>query len=245
MLKTLEEPAAFVHLILLTDRLGEVLPTIRSRCQVVRFEPPSERDVAAGIEELGVGADTAVACARLALGDADRAMELAGEDGRDLRAQAQSFARDAIAGKMARSKPWSELLAAVRTRGDAVRVQIEARAAEELELASRKERKRIEGEWSERGRRSRRRVETRSLDLALQLVALWYTDLLCLAWDARELVRNRDRLEELGADEGIEPTRLRTAVELVEDTRQRFQLNVSEELACESLGYRLEQVLAR
>ncbi len=244
MLKTLEEPAAFVHLILLTDRLGEVLPTIRSRCQVVRFEPPTERDVAAGIEALGVGAESAVACARLALGDADCALELAGEDGRALRSQAQRFARDAIAGDMARSKPWSELLAAVRTRGDAVRVQMEARAAEELELTSRKERKRIEGEWSERGRRSRRRVETRTLDLALQLVALWYIDLLCLAWDARELVRNRDRLEELSADAGIEPARLRAAVELVEDTRQRFQLNVSEELACEALGYRLEQVLA-
>ena len=244
MLKTLEEPAAFVHLILLTDRLGEVLPTIRSRCQVVRFEPPTERDVAAEIEALGVGADTAIACARLALGDADCAWELAGEDGRALRSQAQRFARDAIAGEMARSKPWSELLAAVRMRGDAVRVQMEARAAEELELTSRKERKRIEGEWSERGRRSRRRTETRTLDLALQLVTLWYADLLCLAWDARELVRNPDRLEELNADEGIEPGRLRAAMELVEDTRQRFQLNVSEELACEALGYRLEQVLA-
>ncbi|MFZ1994274.1 MAG: AAA family ATPase, partial [Solirubrobacteraceae bacterium] len=62
MLKTLEEPAAFVHLILLTDRLGEILPTIRSRCQTVRFEAPSEQEVAAGIQELGVTADTALAC---------------------------------------------------------------------------------------------------------------------------------------------------------------------------------------
>jgi DNA polymerase-3 subunit delta' len=243
MLKTLEEPAAFVHLILLTDRLSEVLPTIRSRCQVVRFEPPTEREVSAEIQARGVGAQTAVACVRLALGDADCALELASEDGRTLRAHAQRFARRAIAGDMARSKPWSELLATVRTLGDAVRVQIEARAAEELELASRKERKRIEGEWSERGRRSRRRVETQTLDRALQLVSLWYTDLLCLTWDAPELVRNTDRLEELKADQGIEPRRLRGAVELVEDTRQRFALNVSEELACEALGYRLEQVL--
>src|SRR5579859_101200 len=40
MLKTLEEPASFVHLILITDRLAEVLPTIRSRCQLVRFDAP-------------------------------------------------------------------------------------------------------------------------------------------------------------------------------------------------------------
>ena len=41
LLKTLEEPAAFVHLILITDQLADVLPTIRSRCQVVRFDAPA------------------------------------------------------------------------------------------------------------------------------------------------------------------------------------------------------------
>ena len=45
LLKTLEEPASFVHMILITDRLADVLPTIRSRCQVVRFEAPSEAAV--------------------------------------------------------------------------------------------------------------------------------------------------------------------------------------------------------
>ena len=41
-----------------------------------------------------------------------------------------------------------------------------------------------------------------------------------------------------------DPQRLRAAVEAVEDTRLRFQLNVSEDLACESLAYRLERLLA-
>ena len=54
MLKTLEEPASFVHLILLTTRLVEVLPTIRSRCQVVRFDAPSVDDVARQVELTGV-----------------------------------------------------------------------------------------------------------------------------------------------------------------------------------------------
>ncbi|HEY1359517.1 MAG TPA: hypothetical protein VGF21_14535, partial [Thermoleophilaceae bacterium] len=44
MLKTLEEPASFVHLILLTEALGRVLDTVVSRCQLVRFDPlPAER----------------------------------------------------------------------------------------------------------------------------------------------------------------------------------------------------------
>ena len=43
---------------------------------------------------------------------------------------------------------------------------------------------------------------------------------------------------------GLTPARLRQAIELVEDTRQRFQLNVTEELACEALAYRLERAIA-
>jgi DNA polymerase-3 subunit delta' len=243
MLKTLEEPASFAHLILLTDRLGEVLPTIRSRCQLVRFAPPPAGRVAEEIERRGIPPDTAQACARLALGDAERAQELAGTEGVKLRAAAEAFARSAVGGQVARVKPWSELLGAVRSRGDAVREELESRAMQELELHPRKERKRVESEWSERIRRIRRRVETAALDLGLQLVSLWLSDLALIAWGADDLVRNVDRSEQLSADAGPGPTSLRVGVELVEETRLRFSLNVSEELACEALAYRLERTL--
>jgi DNA polymerase-3 subunit delta' len=110
-------------------------------------------------------------------------------------------------------------------------------------MIPRKERKRVENEWAERVRRTRRRVQTGALDLALQLVSLWYADLAYLAWDAPDLVRNVDRLGPLSEDAGVVPERLRTAIELVEDTRERFALNVSEDLACEALAYRLQDVL--
>ena len=44
LLKLLEEPPAYVHLILLTDNPGELLPTIRSRCAFARLGalPPDE-----------------------------------------------------------------------------------------------------------------------------------------------------------------------------------------------------------
>ncbi len=244
MLKTLEEPASFVHLILLTTRLVEVLPTIRSRCQLVRFEAPSIDQVAGQVEAAGVDRETALACARLSLGDAEQALELASEEGRQLRAGAEKFARAALSGEASGSHPWSDVLAAVRARGETVRAELEARAAADVELYPRKEQKRIETEWSERTRRVRRRVETGALDLALQVVSLWYADLACLAWGVDELVRNADRLEELRADSGVDAAALRAAVELVEDTRVRFALNVSEELACEALAYRLERLLA-
>jgi DNA polymerase III subunit delta' len=243
MLKTLEEPPSFVHLILLTDRLVEVLPTIRSRCQLVRFDAPAVEEVAAALVADGVPADTADACARLALGDASRARELAGGEGAALRAGGERFARAALAGEAATAQPWSDLLRSVRARGDATRAGLEDAQAAEIELYPRKERKRIETEWSERIRRGRRRTETAALDLALQVVSLWFTDLICLSVGAADLVRNTDRMTELEADLGRSTDRLRTAVELVEDTRQRFQLNVSEELACEALAYRLERTV--
>jgi DNA polymerase-3 subunit delta' len=243
MLKTLEEPASFVHLILLTDRLVDVLPTIRSRCQLVRFDAPPPAQVAAEIKGLGVAPQTARACARLSLGDAERARELAGGEGVALRAAAEHFARAALVGAVADRKPWTDLLSAVRARGDTARVELEGRLAAEIELYPRKERKRIQTEWTERIRRVRRRVETSMLDFGLQLVSLWFADLAFRAWDADDLVRNTDRLVELDEDAGRDPHRLRAAVELVEDTRQRFQLNVTEELACEALGYRLERTL--
>ena len=244
LLKTLEEPARFVHLILLTDRLTEVLPTISSRCQLVRFDAPAIEQVAREVEALGIDWESAMACARLSLGDAARARELAGHEGQALRAAGERFARAALAGDAAASKPWVELLAAVRAEGEALREQLEREAAADLELYPRKERKRVETEWSERIRRTRRRVETGALDLALQVASLWYADLAVLGWGAEELVRNVDRLGELRADSGVAPTVLMEAVELVEETRRRFQLNVSEELACETLAYRLERVLA-
>lgn len=243
MLKTLEEPAPFVHLILLTDRPGEILPTIRSRCLPVRFEAPTEDEAVDSVRRLGVTRDTAIACVRLALSDADRARELAGAEGHALRTAAERYARSAVAGSMSAERPWGELLAAVRARGDAVADELQALAAAELEMVPRKERKRLETEWSERTRRTCRRVQTAALDLGLQIVSLWFGDLACLAWGAPELVRNRDRSAELTQDGGIEPGRLRRAIELVEETRERFLLNVSEDLACEALAYRLERLL--
>lgn len=47
LLKTLEEPPATTHLILLTARPAALLPTIRSRCQTIRFAPLEAREIEA------------------------------------------------------------------------------------------------------------------------------------------------------------------------------------------------------
>src|SRR5947209_14537397 len=220
MLKTLEEPASFVHLILLTDRLGEVLPTIRSRCQLVRFDALSPADVAERLSAHGVDAQSAAACARLGLGDAEQALALAQPRGRALRAAAQEFAHATLAGDAATRRPWRALLASVREAGEAVTERLESDRVADLELYPKKERKRVETEWTERIRRARRRAETGALDLGLALVTLWFADLAFLDEGADDLVRNLDRLADLEVDGGPSASALRRAIELVEDTRQ-------------------------
>ncbi|MHB1859689.1 MAG: hypothetical protein ACYCUM_06205 [Solirubrobacteraceae bacterium] len=51
LLKTLEEPADHVCLLLLATRAADVLPTIVSRCQLVRFDAPPPSLIAARLRE--------------------------------------------------------------------------------------------------------------------------------------------------------------------------------------------------
>jgi DNA polymerase-3 subunit delta' len=244
LLKTLEEPPAFAHLILLTDRPTDVLPTIASRCQAVRFDPLPVEEIARRLVEEGVEPSAARAHARLALGDAARARRLATWEGPSLRAAAEAFARAAPRQEMAR-RPWLGLLDRARREGDEAVARLDAAHERTLEVLSRRERARAATEHAERVRRVRRRVETGSLELALDLVAVWYRDVACVAWGAPELACHCDREAELADDaQRMAPAKVVQAVELVEETRQRLALNVSEELALEALGYRLERLLA-
>jgi DNA polymerase-3 subunit delta' len=239
LLKTLEEPASFVHLILLTSRPGEVLPTVLSRCQSVRFEAPSAARLQAGLIEAGVAPEQAAACARLALGDGERARALALGEGPALRAAAEEFASAALRGEL-EGQPWAALLELAKQAGERTAAELEAAYRDELEFVARSERARHEREHSERVKRAQRRSSAGTLDLGLALVELWYRDAGMILEGASELVHASDRVAELaGTAEGRSPRALHRALELVVDTRERLALNVTEELALEALAYRL------
>lgn len=68
LLKTLEEPPAFMVLILLADDLELLLPTIRSRCQTVELRPVPRATVAASLVASGVKPPKAAEIAALAAG---------------------------------------------------------------------------------------------------------------------------------------------------------------------------------
>jgi DNA polymerase-3 subunit delta' len=242
MLKTLEEPPAYAHLLLLTSRPGKVLPTIASRCQPVRFDAPSPAQLEDMLARHGVGPDVARACARLGLGDFERALRLALGDGPALRAGAETFARSCLAGTLA-GAPWLDVLKRARALGAAAAAEVEAATAQAVELVPRKERKKVEREAAERAKRASRRSMQAALDQGLELVGLWLRDVGCVADGVEELVLNADRLDALREDaEGRPSETLRDAQELVEETRRRFDMNVSEELALEQLAYRIARV---
>lgn len=76
LLKTLEEPRSNVHFVLLSERPDRLLPTIRSRCQRVRFAPLSDAVLSTILERAGIADAERVASLELAAGRADRALEL-------------------------------------------------------------------------------------------------------------------------------------------------------------------------
>jgi DNA polymerase-3 subunit delta' len=243
LLKTLEEPPPYAHLVLLTERPGEVLPTIASRCQPVRFDAPTADELEQRLAAR-VAPESARACARLALGDGDRALALALGEGPALRAAAETYARAALRDELT-GQPWLALVERAKALGAAAQAEVEERVRAEAEPLPDRERKRAEREGAETAKRAARRARTRALDEALRLAGLWLRDVACVADGAEDVVFATDRLDALREDAaGRSPHRLREGVALTDETRAALTLNVTEELALEALAYRLAALLS-
>jgi DNA polymerase III subunit delta' len=227
LLKTLEEPPEFVHLILLTAEPAALLETIASRCQPVDFAPLPPEAIEAS---LPVGdPDELAAAARLSAGDLDLARFLLSDPGRELRAVALGLV------------DWRRLLEIAEAAGD----DAEAAAREALEADKEAGVKRSARDIADAAKRAGRRRRTELLDLGLSLAAAWFRDLAAVASGAADIAYNRDRLDQLQSQAAnLDPAAPRRAAEQVQDTRRRLDLNVSEELALEALSFRLAAVLA-
>jgi DNA polymerase-3 subunit delta' len=245
LLKTLEEPPGYVHLILVTDQLGRVIDTVVSRCQLVRFDPLPTATIAAALEAEGVDARSADAAARLSLGDGARARFLAGEDGRALRADVEALVRAALADSEGAAEPWRALLERAEERKKAAEAEVEGEKERRREFEPNdREKRALEKLFDEAATRAGRRARTQTLELALELAALSFRDLVCLAEGAADAVLATDRAESLApAAQARDARRLRQAAELCEDTRQSLQLNVQEDLALTALTLRLRRLV--
>jgi DNA polymerase III subunit delta' len=241
LLKTLEEPPEFVHLILLSSEPAALLETIASRCQPVDFVALPIEAVEAALEGSG-GGDEVAAVARLSGGDLELARLLLTERGREIRAEALALAAAASGADHTESEatPWKALLNGAEAAGE----DGEAATREVLEEEKAVGFKRSARDIADEAKRAGRRRRTELLDLGLGLAAAWFRDLAATAAGVADLAYNRDRLAELQSQaSGLDPNRARRAAELIQDTRRRLDLNVSEELALEALFFRLERLL--
>ncbi|MFT3866217.1 MAG: hypothetical protein QM729_18305 [Solirubrobacterales bacterium] len=239
LLKTLEEPPAFAHLILLSSEPEGLLETIASRCQPVDFAPlPAavlEARLAATPEGEGARPEEISAAARLAAGDLERARLLLSPTGRELRAEVEACLAAVLADELA-GAPWRRLLDRATATGE----EAEAAAREALEEESQAGIKRTAKDIADGAKRAGRRRRTEILDLGLELCALWLRDLAALAAGAEEVVFDVDRLDLLrGQAASADPAWARAGAAAVQDTRRGLDLNVAEELALEALFYRL------
>ena len=79
LLKTLEEPPGRSVLVLVSCSAALLLPTVRSRCRIVRLDPLPVELVARVLTARGVSADRAAQLAALADGSPGRALAMEGE----------------------------------------------------------------------------------------------------------------------------------------------------------------------
>lgn len=122
ILKTLEEPPGDTLLILTTCRPESLLPTIVSRCQVVRFDPLTEEDIrTALVEREGVDERQATLIARLANGSYVRALQLLQSDIHALREDVVLFIRTALSNNLVNLSQHIEKLTASKDREFVVR----------------------------------------------------------------------------------------------------------------------------
>ena len=81
LLKTLETPAGNAVFMLLSGSPAALLPTILSRCAVVRMSPLSVRECAKVLSERGISPQRAELLAGIAQGSVGRALELDADEG--------------------------------------------------------------------------------------------------------------------------------------------------------------------
>ncbi len=248
LLKTLEEPASYVHLILVTNALGQVMDTVISRCQLVRFDPLPPARIAEKLQAEGIEPATAATCARLALGNAERARFLASEDGIALRADVDRMIDAALRGGTrgaGEADPWAGLMERAVARRKAAKTATEDDAEEDLENEPKgRARNALAKQVEEEAVRNGRRAQTELLDLGLTLTALGFRDLVCVAEGAADAALDPERARtRADASPGRDPRRLLQAAEQCEHTRQSLDLNVTEALAFDALGFRLARLV--
>jgi DNA polymerase-3 subunit delta' len=239
ILKPLEEPAPRSHVILVTERVGDLLPTIRSRCLPVPFRSPTGARIAQRLMESGMPEDEARERARA---DGTAALDMNAFDLR-MRALGRDVGRAALTGErgprqlVAHVEEVIEQAAAANPSEQLADLQREARE-KEGKRGARTAEKRAE----EQRRRELRRLATDGWRSVLRSAAGVAADVLIARSGAPQSARSPEMAKELvGATEAIPTPSLVRIVEEFEHTVADLALNPEIPLRAEALLARVAQ----
>ncbi|SCI39278.1 MULTISPECIES: DNA polymerase III subunit [unclassified Romboutsia] len=76
LLKTLEEPPEYAIIILITNNKESLLPTIKSRCEIIKFLPISIIDLKQYLMDKGIEENRAILLSNFSRGSIEKALEL-------------------------------------------------------------------------------------------------------------------------------------------------------------------------
>ena len=244
-LKTLEEPADDVVMILLGRTRESVLPTILSRCQVVPFRhiPASE---AAGIVSQNTGAS---------LEQARQAIEACGGSITQAVAFLRAPANERLAfrgrlladlGRLPGADDWDvvemarDLLEASKAPLDAVRASQEAELAENADFLAKSAMRQIEA-------RNKRQLSAKTTEYLRQTTAIvrsWLRDGLMVASGTPELIINTDVRPDVEAlFARADAAAIAAACAKVDECERALAYNVSPETCMDTLLFDVREVL--
>lgn len=241
-LKTLEEPPPDTTIVLLAHAYDAVMPTLVSRCQVVRFGriPPSAA-TAILQERSGATEDEALAALAAAGGVVSRAADF-------VRSASRREARDVVLRtlKDLRDMDGADVLATARTLLASVKAPLEElKEAHASEIEEHREF--VGGSAKRLEERHKRQLTAREREGVAELLSVtesWLRDVLAMREGVPDLVVNRDvrdAMEEVAS--ALSPSAAVRALDAVNRARTRISYNVSPQLAFEAMLFDIREVL--
>jgi DNA polymerase III subunit delta' len=240
ILKVLEEPPPLSVVILVTDRLSDLIPTIRSRCMPIPFRPPGWADIAAALEKQGEDPVVARAHARadgllaLRIGPFERRLRVMGTELGVAALDGTSGGADLVHDVQAAM----ESAAAEHPSDELLRLRAEANS-----LEGKRGGKTAAKKADDQERRERRRLVTEGWAHVLDGVTSLYADALAVSMGAEATVRHDEllpRLRELAHPE--RRLEIEASLAEIERTRAGFVLNPLADLWVEGLLGRLAMI---
>ena len=249
LLKSIEEPASRTVWLLCAPSVEDLLPTVRSRCQVVGLRTPATDAVSTFLQQQGVDAGTAAFAARASMGHIGRARALATiESVRNRRHDVLIMMRDlsdlascmAAAGNIvAAAKADAEALLAERDDTERADMLLALGAGAEGKGVKRVTKSALK-DLEDRQNARRSRAVRDELDRVLVDLLAWFRDVLVLQHEAPvELVNEEMRpdLARMADETHAADTLLRIGA--IRDARQALSMNVAPQLAMEAMVVKL------